>query len=144
MPNCILKKTERQHAGRISIGRGEASSQRAVSYLCNIQCSETQGGSASPAASLRMLQLQVLILLGAGLEISDPQEGCCYAPALLSSSLHDNEEVPSTTWRKRISGKEIPLFLFPLLNISSSFCPLCCILSSMRGASSTSALLGEV
>ena len=94
MPDCIFQKLEGQHAGRSSAGRWEASSQKAVSYPCNIHLSAVQfaGWRAQrhreallpPAASLRMLRLQVLVLLGASVRDQWSQEGCCSALTLLS------------------------------------------------------------
>lgn len=136
----FFQKLEGQHAGRSLAGSGEASSQRAVSYLCNthlpavwaVGWSAQRRGEAllPPAASLRTPHLQVLVSLGASVRDQWSQEGCCSACSLLS---------PQPSWQRRslqpsLGTEKIqegdPLFL--LLHLSPCFWLLCCILSSMH------------
>lgn len=143
MPDCIFQKLEGQHAGRSSAGSCEASSQKAVFYPRNIHLPAVwfAGWSARrhreallpPAASLRMLQLQVLGLLGASVRAQRSQERCClgshspFSPAFMAM-----EESPAQP-----VGRE------NLLHLSPPFWLPCCILGS-GDASSTFVVLGAV
>lgn len=98
----IFQKLEGQNAGRSSAGSWEASSQKAVSYLRNTHLPAVRfaGWSAQRhreallplVASLRVLRLQVLVLLGASTGDQWFQEGCYSGPTLLSPQ-------PSWQWR---------------------------------------------
>lgn len=154
MPDCIFQKLEGQHAGRSSAGSCEASSQKAVFYPRNVPLPAVwfAGWSARrhreallpPAASLRMLQLRVLGLLGAGVRAQRSQERCClgshspFSPAFMAM-----EESPAQPAGRENPGKRSPCFLFPLFPLSPPFWLPCCILGS-GDASSTFVALGAV